>query len=323
MGLQGIGAPGTKTFGTFRFHHQALAMLAWPYVSIRGHGDGPTVGVTGGMHGSEYAGIEAVLRVAHAIDPSEVTGHLLLIPIVNSPAFWGHAAHVVPLDGKNPSRTYPGRRDGTVSEVMAAFLFDEVFSHCDALIDLHSGDVMERLTPFTIYQGGPDAALEEKGRALAAAYGFPVSVRRPDEVLTRPVPGYLGAAATLRGIPAITAECGGEGTLREADVVTHATGLRAALAYLGVLPGALPTPRPRLVEFSFVLAPEDGVFTWMVDVGDRLQGGQTIGHMRDSWGRPTGALTAPVDGELLFFSTSLAARKGDLLFGIGVPRGGG
>src|SRR6185503_9061678 len=301
MGLQGIGAPGTKTFGTFRFHHQALVMLAWPYVSIRGHRDGPTVGVTGGMHGSEYAGIEAVLRVAHAIDPSEVTGHLLLIPIVNSPAFWGHAAHVVPLDGKNPSRTYPGRRDGTVSEVMAAFLFDEVFSHCDALIDLHSGDIMERLTPFTIYQGGPDAALEEKGRALAAAYGFPIAVRRPDEVLTRPVPGYLGAAATLRGIPAITAECGGEGTLREADVVAHANGLRAALAYLGVLPGALPTLHPRLVEFSFVLAPEDGVFTWTVDVGDRLQGGQTIGHIRDGWGRPTNALTAPADGELLFF----------------------
>jgi predicted deacylase len=238
---------------------------------------------------------------------------------VNSPAFWGHAAHVVPLDGKNPSRTYPGRRDGTVAEVMAAHLFDEVFSHCDALIDLHSGDIMLRLTPFTIYQGSPDAALEERGHALAASYGFPVAVRRPNEVLTRPVPGYLGAAATLRGIPAITAECGGEATMREADVVAHVAGLRSALAHLGVLRGTPAPSQPRTVEFAFVLAPDDGVFTWNIDVGDRFRADQVLGAMRDDWGRTVTELRAPADGEILFFSTSLAARKGDILFGMGVP----
>lgn len=319
MALNAVGRSGSKTFDTFGFTHPALATLSWPYISVRGHRDGPTVGVTGGMHGSEYTGIEAVLRMAHAVDPADVTGHLIFIPILNSPAFWGHAAHVVPLDGKNPSRTYPGRRDGTVSEVMAAHLFDEVFSHCDALIDLHCGDVMERLTPFTIYQGGSDPVLEEKGRTLAASYGFPVAVRRSEEVLSRPVPGYLAAAATLRAIPAIVAECGGEATLREADVVTHVTGLRAALAHLGSLPGAASLHRPRIVEFAFVMAPDDGVFSWTVDVGARLHAGQVLGGLRDGWGRQVAELTAPADGELLFFSVSLAARKGDLLFGMGVP----
>jgi predicted deacylase len=320
MSLHEIGQPESRTFGSLRFDHPALAGIEWPYVSIRGRGDGPTIGVTGGMHGSEYTGIEAVLRIAQAVTPQDVTGHLLMIPVVNRPAFWAHVAHVVPLDGKNPSRTYPGRRDGTVSEAMAAHLFDEVFSHCDALIDLHSGDIMERLTPFTIYQGGPDKALEERGRLLAASFGFPVSVRRPDEVLTRPVPGYLAAAATLRGIPAIVAEAGGEGTLREDDVSRHMTGLRAALVHLGVLRGsAVPPAQPRIVEFAFVFAPEDGVFSWQVDVGDRLHTGQRLGVLRDAWGRTVTELTAPADGELLFFSTSLAARTGDLLFGMGVP----
>ncbi|PYM66984.1 MAG: hypothetical protein DMD79_01890, partial [Candidatus Rokuibacteriota bacterium] len=223
MPLQEIGQPGTKTFGTFRFDHPALALISWPYISVRGRNGGPTIGITAGMHGSEYTGIEAALQVGNALDPADVTGHVLVIPVVNVPAFWGHAAHVVPLDGKNPSRTYPGRRDGTVSEVMAAYLFDEVFVHCDALIDLHSGDIMERLTPFTIHQAGEDLKVEARAHALAASYGFPVTVRRSKEVLRKPVPGYLAAAATLRGIPAIVAEAGGEGTLRSADVTAHVT----------------------------------------------------------------------------------------------------
>src|SRR5262249_10069201 len=302
MPLQGIGEAGAKTFGTFRFDHPALALISWPYVSIRGAREGPTIGVTAGMHGSEYTGIEAALRVAQALDPADVGGHVLIIPVVNTPAFWGHAAHVVPLDGKNPSRTYPGRRDGTVSEVMAAHLFDEVFIHCDALIDLHSGDIMERLTPFTIYQESDDRELEARARALAASYGFPAAVRRSKEVLRRPVPGYLAAAATLRGIPAIGAEGRGEGTRREpdvaahreTDVVAHVTGLRMALAHLGVtarVDGRLSAPEPRIVEFAFVFAPDDGVFSWSVDVGAQVAAGHRLGRLRDAWGRPVADLS--------------------------------
>ena len=61
------------------------------------------------------------------------------------------------------------------------------------------------------------------------------------------------------------------------------------------------------------------MFTWNVDVADKIRAGQVLGALRDRWGRPVADLTAPADGEMLFFSTSLAARKGDLLFGMGVP----
>jgi predicted deacylase len=85
-------------------------------------------------------------------------------------------------------------------------------------------------------------------------------------------------AATLCGIPAIVAEAGGEGTLREADVTRYTTGLRAALVHLRVLRGtAAPPAHPRIVEFAFVLAPDDGVFSWQVDVGDRLRKGRYSG----------------------------------------------
>jgi uncharacterized protein len=322
MSLDHIGRRGTKTFSALTFSHPALAMFSWPYISIRGREDGPTLCVTAGMHGSEYAGIEAALSVAHELDPGEVKGHVLIIPVLNQSAFWGHAAHVVPLDGKNPSQVYPGRRDGTVSDVMAACLFDEIFTRCDALVDLHGGDVMERLTPFTIYQGTDDPELEAKGRALAASYGFPVTVRRSKEVLSRPVPGYMTCAAAVCGIPGIVAEAGGEAQVRAEDIDAHITGLHGVFAHLGMIESAVPRCRPRIVEFAFVFAPQDGLFAWTTDIGQEIRVGDKLGNLRDLWGRQLQDLQAPVDGQMLFFNTSRAAKRGDLLFGLGAPSPG-
>jgi len=319
MALNQIGSPGTRTFGSFTFMHPALAMLSWPYISVRGRPDGPTVCISAAMHGSEYAGIEAALHVAHDLDPKELAGHVLVIPVLNQPAFWGHAAHVVPLDGKNPSQVYPGRHDGTVSEVMAAYLFEEVFSQCDALVDLHGGDIMERLTPFTIYQATDDPTTEAKSRALAVSYGFPVTVRRSADVLRKPIPGYMNAAAAARGIPGIVAEAGGEAQARPEDIEAHITGLRGVLAHLGLTGGTALRREPRTVEWSFVFAPRDGLFSWTIDVGQKIRTGQVLGSLRDLWGRHLEDLTSPVDGEMLFFNTSRAAKRGDLLFGLGVP----
>jgi len=319
MALDHIGSAGTKTFGSFAFKHPALAMLSWPYISIRGRRDGPTLCISAAMHGSEYAGIEAALRIAHELQPDDVRGHVVVLPVLNQPAFWGHAAHVVPLDGKNPSQVYPGRRDGTVSEVMAAYLFDEVFSRCDALVDLHGGDVMERLTPFTIYQATDDPATEAKSRALAVSYGFPIAVRRGADVLRKPVPGYMTAAAAARGIPAIVAEAGGEAQARPVDIDAHVAGLRGVLAHLGLVAGSAPQTEPRTVEWTFVFAPQDGLFSWTTDIGQRIRSGQVLGSLRDLWGRRLEDLVSPVDGEMLFFNTSRAAKRGDLLFGLGAP----
>lgn len=323
MALREIGRPGEKTFGAFRFNHPALTAFSWPYISIRGREEGLTVCITAGMHGSEYPGIEAALQLGHGLDPVHIRGHVLIIPVLNLPAFWGHAAHVVPLDGKNPSQVYPGRRDGTISEVMAAYLFEEVFAHCDALVDLHGGDIMERLTPFTIYQASDDPEVERRAYTMAVNYGFPVVVRRSKEVLRRPVVGYMTGAATLRGIPAIVAEAGGEGTVRPEDVEAHMRGLGSVLAHLGITSGAATRGEPRVVEFAFVVAPQDGIFIWNTDIGEKVRSGQVLGAIRDAWGRSVQDLAAPTDGEMLFFSTSLAARKGDLLFGLGAPVTGG
>ena len=317
--LDGIGKAGTKTYGALEFAHPLLAGRSWPYISARGAEPGPTLSVTAGFHGSEYAGVEAAMQFAEELDPGQIRGHVFVMPVVNQGAFWERIGEVSPEDGKNPSGVFPGRRDGTFTEAMAAYLLDEVFARCDALVDLHGGDLMERLTPFTIYQLADDPVVTGKSRALAASYGFPVAVLRRRDVLKRPVPGYVNAAAALRGIPGITAECGGEDAAKPEDVAAHVEGLRRVLVHLGIVPGTLPRCDPRPVEFALVFAPRDGVFSRKADVRDRVRAGQVLGALRDLWGRHLEDVLSPVDGEILFLNTSLAARKGRILFGLGAP----
>ncbi|HKX17228.1 MAG TPA: succinylglutamate desuccinylase/aspartoacylase family protein [bacterium] len=322
MIIDEVGRRGTKVYGELTFDHAALAGLSWPYISIRGTADGPTVCVSAGMHGSEYAGITAAQRVAEELRPQALRGHAFILPLVNQPAFWARAAAIVPLDGKNPSQVFPGRRDGTVTEVMAAYLFDEVFCRCDALVDLHGGDIMERLVPFTIFQETGNQDLDARSQALAASYGLPIAVRRSKEVLKRQVPGYLQTAIAVRGIPSIVAEAGGEDQVKPDDVAAHISGLRGVLAHLGMIAGEAPRPALRLVEFVLVTAGQDGLFHRTADIGDRVQAGQVIGGLTDLWGRPLEDLRAPADAEVLFLSTSMAAKKGALLFGLGKPVSG-
>lgn len=319
MALDTYGRRRAKVYDQLTFEHPALAGLSWPYISVRGAADGPTLCVTAGMHGSEYAGIAAAHRLAAELDPARLRGHVFILPVVNQPAFWQRVAAVVPLDGRNPSQVFPGRRDGTATEAMAACLFEEVFSHCDALVDLHGGDIMERLVPFTIYQQTDDPDLDARSEALAASYGLPIAVRRVKAVLRRPVPGYLQAAAALRGIPAIVAEAGGEDQVKAEDVTAHLNGLRGVLAHLGMIEGKAPRPAFRRVEFVLVLASQDGAFSATADIGHRVRAAQIIGRLSDLWGRDLEEVRAPVDSEVLFLSTSMAAKQGALLFGLGKP----
>src|SRR3954464_10577600 len=56
-----------------------------PIVCVK-NGSGPTVLLTGGVHGDEYEGQIAVSRLAHTLDPSAIQGRVILLPAVNVPA---------------------------------------------------------------------------------------------------------------------------------------------------------------------------------------------------------------------------------------------
>jgi predicted deacylase len=138
-----------------RFPAPALDGIELPLFEARGSRDGPRVCLLAGVHGCEYASIEALTRFMRQLDSSALCGSVIAAPIVNMPAFRARSPFVTPGDGKNLNRCFPGDPGGTVSDVLAHHVFTELIEPADALIDLHGGDLVEALEPFTLYDEGP------------------------------------------------------------------------------------------------------------------------------------------------------------------------
>ncbi len=301
---------------TLRFDHELLAGLELPCFEAAGASDGPHLCLLGGIHGGEYSSIAAVVRFMNGLDTSELRGRITAVPIVSMPSFRARMGFVMPQDGKNLNRCFPGSYEGTFSDVLARHVFDELIAPSDFLLDLHGGDMVEALEPFALYD---ESAVEEQARGLAVAFGLPYVVRSaPTDA---PISGTTTGAAAALGVPAVIAEAGGCGLLEEDAVRVHLDGLTNALRHLRMLPGDVTPPRADMRSvgrFVWLRSAEEGWWEPDVRAGDELRAGESLGTVRSLFGEVIERIPAPEDGVVLFLTTSPAVGADGLLLGLGV-----
>ncbi len=301
--------PGTRVTGFLDVPGTPIRM---PVTLACGGASGPVLSVTAGVHGGEYPGIEAAIRTAAALDPKQIRGSVIIVHIVDVPAFHGRNIYICPLDGKNPNRVFPGNPAGTASERLAHTVFTEVISRADYYVDLHGGDINEALEPFTIVLETGDPAVDERTLGLARVYGIKYIVKGR-------VSGGTYAAAAQRRIPAILAEAGGQGLLEEEALRVHLRGLRNVMRHVGIVPGAPDPGEPITIlsKLHWVTSEHAGLCYLNVAPGARVEQGQPVGEARDYFGRPLGAVCSPAGGIVLFTVTTPATNAGDPLFAVG------
>ena len=159
---------GVKEKGWLEFKYRNTGEpIRFPIGTIHGVSDGPTLVVLGGMHGSEFVGIEAAIRLFKEVDPNKLKGTLKVGMIYNMPAFVNNLGFLVPHDGRNPMSSFPGTPLGTYGEAMAYYFDQAVLSTADYFVELHGGDIPEALTPFTIYHETGDPHQDAKEMTIA------------------------------------------------------------------------------------------------------------------------------------------------------------
>ncbi len=313
-------APGHTERRLLAFDAPMLADYEWPYFAIAGAQDGPTLCVIAGIHGAEYPPIDALMRFCRQADPGKVRGRIVGVPVVNLPAFWQRTPFVCPRDGKNPNRAFPGNPDGSFSDVLAYHFFHSVIRQGDYFIDLHCGDLVEELMPFSLMHQCGRPEVDDKALDLATTFGLPYVIVEPPA--GGAVSGSTDIAAAEVGIPAVIAEAGGIGQLTQEAVALHLRGLRRVLQRLDMLEGEpeqLSTPQTLVRGFAWVRAERGGFFRKAIRAGDRLSAGDSLGDMVDLWGEPIATIASPVAGVVLFVTTSPAIADNGLLVGIGQP----
>lgn len=283
------------------------AGLALPCTIIRGRAPGPKLLITAGVHGAEYSSIEAARRLSR-LAPEAFAGELTILPIVNIGAFFQHRAFRNPADDKNVNRVFPGDPKGTASDRLAHWLVSQAMTGMDGYVDLHGGDIVEALIPFSIF---PDSS--KRGRELAIASGLPYAVRSSKR-------GHSYGAAADLGIPAVLLEAGQNGLLIEGAVGLLETGVKGIMAELGMMAKAnRPAGNaPRLCRMEVAMAPEAGFWNAEVKPGAMVEKGQRVGVIGDLLGQWEKPILAEHSGPVLYNLTSLAVSKGQALIGIAV-----
>ena len=308
-------APGSTAFGRLDIPAGSDSATFIPFAIIQGAKPGKTVAILSGAHGTEYTSIIAAQRVIPQIDPAQLTGAVIVVPLINRASFERMRVHVNPVDEKSMNGNYPGKATGTQTERALDRVAREVIQRADVVIDLHNGDIDENLRPYSYWSRSGNPASDAAGLALAKAFGLDhIIVRDVDlsnPASTRSASGY---AASL-GKVVLVAEAGRWARTDAADVRMLEDGLLGALGELGMIKRPKPAPMKItwLGEDARVRADSNVMFIATIDRDTRVKSGQVIGYTTDYWGRKIADVKAPKDGLVSFIRSVPSAWAGSTL----------
>ncbi|MBI3942431.1 MAG: succinylglutamate desuccinylase/aspartoacylase family protein [Chloroflexi bacterium] len=290
--------------------------LHFPLLSITGQENGPTLTVLAGVHGDEYEGIQAIYQVFGQLEPANLRGTLLMVPVVNLPAYMA-ATRSGPIDHLNLARICPGDPKGTISHQIAHWLCEKLIRPATLLLDLHSAGTNYTI-PMMIGYPYSDDDLGKSARAAAEAFGAPVIWAHP-----RPsAPGRTISVAEAWGIPWLYTEAPGGGRVRPEDLACYINGTLNVISHLGM---AAPRPRPQPPTHYLIgsgdldrsiSAPISGQFIRHVEVLESVQAGQLMGSILGLTGETLAEIHAPVSGVVIMHRGLARIYAGDGVFEI-------
>jgi hypothetical protein len=312
-------APGQKAAGYLEVPAGSDPGTRIPVMVVRGSRPGPTLALVSGAHGTEYASIIALENLIQTIDPQEISGAVIIVPLVNLGSFEKKVPHVNPTDGKSMNRFYPGNPNGTQTERASWVMTKEVVEKCDYLIDLHGGDLDESLRPYSYWSKTGDERLDTASHGMVLAFGLDHIILVTDRPKDPNASRYLDSTASTRGKPAIAVEAGASGTTEPDDVQALTDGCYNVMRFLKMLPGkAVPIEHPVWIgKVSSVTSEAEGIFYPAVERGTYVAQGMKIGYVTDFFGKTIWEAHAPSAGVVLYVCGVPSMNKGDNVANIG------
>lgn len=317
-----LDAPG-KRVGAVRLVHSddrhAFAVIPVPVAVVVGDRPGPTVFLSAGTHGDEYEGQVVLHRMLHGLDPARVSGRLIVLPALNTPAVLS-ATRCSPIDGANMNRVFPGDPRGGPSAALAAWIAQEVIPRAQFACDLHSGGSASRYIPCAYLHWGGDRAFRKRKLEAAARFGAPYTVI----AAAAGDPGSMTAECDRQGVLMVATEFGGGGTVDPALAGLARDCVARLLAHAGVLAEPAPDPAPtrHIVLQPTGLAPmarSPGIFEPLRRIGEEVRAGElggVIWPIDPSEAGPQEVRFAS-DGLIVAERHRPLVARGDLLFRLG------
>lgn len=313
-------APGSKENFTLTFPTESGQEEAgFPLHLIKGLHPGPTLLILAAVHGDEYEGVHTVIRLCREIQPADLYGTVLLVPVTNVLAYYG-VSRETPGDGRNLAREFPGKADGSVTQRLAWHLDRSLIARADFLLDLHSGGTHYAIPALVGYYHNDLQDVGRRSRLAAEAFGMEVLWAHPDTN-----PGRSVTAATARGVPWLYTEAHGGLRVKPEEAVRFRSGALRLMDHLGMLAeperwiqGAPVPVRYRLMgdgNYDFAITAErEGFFIPSVQLLDMVQKGERIGAIYSWFGEELQVFNAYETGIVVGLAGTPKISRGDVIY---------
>lgn len=305
-----VAAPGTRADGRIEVSKRpGGGDLYIPVIVINGMQDGPVLWVNGAIHGDEPEGPLAIQMLVAEVDPSNLKGALVCVPVVNVSAFEAQQRGN-PFDGftYDMNRIYPGKPDGYPSERVAYAHYEQMIEIADMEVSIHSGGAHSYLAQALFYgHAGPSLEM-----AQAMGPGWDLFLRALS------TSGSPMAAMAGKGKAALTVELGGICSTLPNEFLYNGRTLKAALLnimrHCHMIEGQaaycetwnIGVQRTVLCGVGGFFVPKEGV-----KYRTPIAKGTVIAEIRDLYGNVLEEVKAPADGQIFGMRTMPCCLPGD------------
>jgi len=281
--------------------------LPTPVLVINGAKPGPTLCLTGAIHGDELNGIEVVRRVMYDIKPESLNGTLIGVPIVNLQGFQRGSRYL--SDRRDLNRYFPGEKTGSLASRIAHSLFTEVIRHCQYLVDIHTGSLRRSNLPqIRANMSNPNVAEFVEGFDKIAVVHHSGN------------PGMLRTAANESGIISVTMELGESLRIQENQIAAGTHSVNSLLDKFEMYPRVFiwGEPKPAYYESMWIRVESGGILFSKMGLGDHVKQGDVLGVVTDPITNQQAELTSPLKGHIIGMAVNQVVMPGFAAYHIGI-----
>ncbi len=279
-----------------------------PIIINRAEVDGPTVLITGGIHGDEINGVEIVRQIiAKKINKPKI-GTTICIPILNIFGFLNQD-RVFP-DGRDLNRVFPGTKTGSLASRIAYHFVKEILPQADYCLDFHTGGA-QRFNAAQIRVAPNDDKLFE----LAQVFNAPFTVFSSNIAKS-----YRNTCSKL-GKKVLLFE-GGKSLESSKHIVKEGVdGVMRILNHLKMLDDnhelTQTTRKPVVIKKStWVRAQKSGLLHIKIDCNKHVVKGEFLATITDPYGTMRFKVLSPTNGYVININQSPIVNQGDAIFHI-------
>lgn len=278
-----------------------------PVLVVNGATAGQTLCLTGAVHGDELNGIEVIRRVIYSIEPANLTGTIIGVPVANIMGFRRNSRYLP--DRRDWNRYFPGNTHGSSASRLAHSFFSNIIMHCDALVDIHTGSFHRT----NLIQLRADLS-DENVAKLAQSFGS-IAVLNG-----RGNPNSLRAAAVRAGIPAVTLEAGEPMAIQSKEVEEGVAAINALLAKMGMYGKQKRWTRiaPVYYRSAWVRANQSGILFSKATLGQRVREDDVLGTVTDPITNARTTIRSPYNGRIIGMALDQVVLPGFAAYHIGI-----